>query len=72
MTKFIIAPEKCNWYTTEAKNSAGAYCKECNWFSSHVKIAVINTETSEVSVYTRELDKDGNLITINTEDLRIF
>lgn len=70
MTKFIIAPEGQGWYTVKAKNAATAYSMECCWFSPNLKIAVINTETSEVSIYTRKLDKNGNLIMINTMDLK--
>ena len=70
MTKFIIAPEGLGWYTVRAKSPAMAYSSECCWFSPYTRVAIINTETNEVCVYTRQLDKNGNLIMINTVDLR--
>ena len=61
MSKYIIAPEGCKWSEREAANHKAAYCFECSWYSPKTRTAVIDAETGETKIFTRELEPNGNL-----------
>lgn len=67
MNKYLVMPEGCKWYETEANTSEMAWSKNCNWYSYEKRIAVLNLDTRECRVYTRVLDKNGNQVTYNEE-----
>lgn len=64
MNTYIIIPERGNWTEIEATNSEMAYAGACCWYSPKRKVAIMNMSTKETKIYTRELDKHGNLIRI--------
>ena len=61
MSKYIIAPEGCKWNEREAETPKAAYCLECSWISPNTRTAVIDPETKETHIYTRENAENGNL-----------
>lgn len=61
MSKYLIMPEGGTWTEAEAATAAAAYAAMCYWHSDNRRIAVMNTETGEAAIFTRTLDKAGNL-----------
>lgn len=61
---FIVCPEGRTWYEVKAANAEMAYRCECSWFSPRHKIAIVDVETGITSMFTREIDRDGNLTNI--------
>lgn len=61
MSKYILAPEGCKWSTCEAANHETAYQLNCSWYKPDTRTAVIDPSTGLTRIYTRELDKAGNL-----------
>ena len=67
MKSFLFMPEKCKWRTVKANTAEMAYRCECCWYDSSTRIAVMDMETGETSIFTRELDANGNLIEVKKE-----
>ena len=65
MRKYYIAPENCRWMEVEAATAEMAYSGICCWFMSDTRIAVIDAETGQAEIFTRTLDRTGNLTAIN-------
>ena len=53
MRKYIIMPEGCHWYEIEATTPEMAFRSECCWFGYGCKIAVMDAETKETTVYIK-------------------
>ena len=64
MDKYIIMPEGQNWTEREASNARAAYCLECSWINPSTRTAVLDP-TGRAHIFTRALDKAGNLIKVN-------
>lgn len=61
MKQFIVMPEKCRFYTVEAMTAESAYRGVCCWYSPKTPVAIMDSETGATIIFTRELDKAGNL-----------
>ena len=64
MKLFRIFPDRCRQFETVATCPEMAYRGVCNFYSAEKKIAVMDIETGNVKVYSRVLDKNGNLLRI--------
>ena len=64
MNSYIVMPERGNWTEIEATGFEMAYRGVCCWYMPDRKVAIMNMSTKETKIYTRELDKHGNLIKI--------
>ena len=64
MRKFIVAPEGCRRSEVEAMTAESAYRGVCSWYSPNKRIAIIDPATGNTLIYTRELDKAGNLVKV--------
>lgn len=62
MREYTLMPEGCRWSTVKAYTMETAYGLECSWYRPNTRIAVRDNETGETKIFTRELDKHGNLI----------
>lgn len=64
MKLFRIFPDRCRQFETVATCSEMAYRGVCCFYSADKKIAVMDIESGDVKVYSRVLDKKGNLLRI--------
>ena len=62
---YIIAPEGCRWSVAPATSPELAYSSICSFFLPETQIAVIDPDTMKAKIYTRTLDRAGNLLSIN-------
>lgn len=62
---YIIAPEGCRWSVAPATSPELAYSSICSFYLPETQIAVIDPDTMKAKIYTRTLDRAGNLLTIN-------
>lgn len=67
MSKYYIAPEGCRWTEAEAATPELAYSNICCWYMPDTRIAVIDAQTGQAHIFTRELDGAGNLTAINRQ-----
>ena len=65
MKKFFYMAEGGKLNTIEATNSEMVYRCVCYFYNPSTKIIIIDTETKLASIFTRTLDENGNLISIN-------
>lgn len=65
MKKYYICPDGSKWTQTEAASAETAYCAACVWYSPETRIAVIDAEAGQAAVFTRTLDRAGNLTAVN-------
>jgi hypothetical protein len=68
MKLFRIFPDRCRQFETVATCFEMAYRGACCFYNADTKIAVMDTETGDVKVYSRVLDKKGNLLRIVEHD----
>lgn len=69
MTRYTVRKEGSPWWQeVDATSEEMAYRATCCWFYAETRIIVTNTETGEAKVFTRMLDKDGNLVDIRREN----
>lgn len=61
MKKYIIAPERCRWEEVEAMSHEAAYAAVCCWYGPERRVAVIDAESGETAIFTRSIDRCGNL-----------
>lgn len=64
MKLFRIFPDRCRQFETVATCFEMAYRGVCSFYNADKKIAVMDTESGYVKVYSRVLDKKGNLLRI--------
>jgi hypothetical protein len=62
MNQYLLMPNKGQWIIVAAMTHEMAYASESNWYNSNTKIAVMDLKTKETKIFSRELDKNGNLI----------
>ena len=62
MKQFLLMPNKGQWEIVEAMTHEMAYAGESCWHQPNTKIAVMDLKTKETKIFSRELDKNGNLI----------
>ena len=62
MKQFLFMPNGGQWEVIFATTHEMAYSSESNWYNPNTKIAVMDLETKETKIFTRELDKYGNLV----------
>ena len=62
---YIIAPEGCRWSVVPATSPELAYSSICSFYLPETQIAVIDPDTMKAKIYTRTLDRAGNLLSIN-------
>lgn len=68
MKLFRIFPDRCRQFETIANTPEMAYCGVCCFYSADKKIAVMDIESGDIKVYSRVLDKKGNLLRIVEHD----
>ena len=61
---YQVFPDGCRMFETVATTPENAYACVACWYSTNKKIAIVDTETKETHIYTRELDRAGNLVRI--------
>lgn len=61
MRKYYILPEGCKWEEIKAANTEAAFAAACCWHDADTRISVIDAETGQAAIFTRELDSAGNL-----------
>lgn len=61
MNKYLIMPQGCKWTETEAGTHETAYSMVCCWYDPDTPIAVMDKQTGKTEVFTRILDRNGNL-----------
>lgn len=64
MKRFLYIAEGNKLYTVDAPNAEMAYKNLCGWYNPTTKIIIIDLETKYTHIFSRELDKNGNLISI--------
>ena len=64
MKLFRIFPDRCRQFETAATSHERAYRGVCSFYSADKKIAVMDIESGDIKVYSRVLDKKGNLLRI--------
>ena len=69
MKKFFYMAEGGMLQTMHFTNAEMVYRAIACYYMPYRKVIVIDAETNEASMFTREIDKNGNLISI-TEHLR--
>ena len=57
-------PENSRFYTVEAMTAETAYCAVCCWYSPEKPVAIMDAATGATVIYTRQLDRAGNLVQI--------
>ena len=65
MKDYIIAPEGCRWSIETATTPETAYSSVCCWYLPDTRIAVIDPDTGHADIFTRTLDRAGNMVKIN-------
>ena len=66
MKNFIITPANHRSYAIKAATAEMAYRLESHWYSTNTPISVTDTETGSTTTYKKQLDKNGNLLSIET------
>lgn len=61
MPRYVIMPERCRFYLIDAADAETAYRGVCCWYPAKKPVAVMDSETGETVIFTRQLDRDGNL-----------
>ena len=66
MPKYLFMPEGSKWEELEREQNKldVIYNLECSFYSPKTRIAIMNLETRETKIFTRELDATGNLIKV--------
>ena len=64
MKRFLYMAEGNKLYTIDAPNAEMAYRSLCEWYNSTTKIIILDPESKYTHIFSRELDKYGNLISI--------
>lgn len=64
MARFTVCPKGCRWSEVDAANAETAYSSVCCWYGTKTRIAIINQADGSIAIFTRELDKAGNLVKI--------
>lgn len=64
MTKYIIMSEGSRWSEIEATSAEMAYRAACCWYSPDKRVAVYDPATGAAVIYSRKLDKAGNLLEV--------
>lgn len=66
MPKYLIMPEGAAWFTSErpVKELEQVYNMEGHWFAPSTRIAIMNEQTKETKIFTRQLDAAGNLLKV--------
>lgn len=62
MKQFLLMPNGGQWEVISAMTHEMAYSSESNWYNTNTKIAIMDLETKETKIFTRELDEYGNFI----------
>lgn len=66
MKRFIVMAEGCRWSETAATSAEMAYRGQ-SFLMPSTRCAILDPETGKVEIYTRRLDRHGNLICIQRE-----
>lgn len=64
MFKFMVYPEKCRAFEIDAASAEMAYRSICSFYNPAARIAIINVETRETAIFTRDIDNAGNMVNI--------
>ena len=59
---YQIIPDGCRMFETVSNTPENAYACVACWYSTNKKVAIVDTETKETNIYTREIDRAGNLV----------
>ena len=69
--RYFYMAEKGNMYCLDAPSHEMVYRSVCYAYQPSTKVVVIDSETFEAKIYTRKLNKNGNLISIFENDIEI-
>lgn len=64
MFKFMVYPEKCRAFEIDAANAEIAYRSVCSFYNPATRVVIINNETRETAIFTRDIDNAGNMVNI--------
>lgn len=64
MKRFLYMAEGNKLHTVDAPNAKMAYRNISGWYNPTTKIIIIDPNTKYTHIFSRELDKNGNLISI--------
>lgn len=67
MNRYVVMPEDGRWFEIEATTPEMAYRGCCSYVMPSTRTAILDPVTKHVDVYTRRLDRHGNLIAVNRE-----
>ena len=62
MKRYTIMPDGGKWLDVNAETAEMAFAGSSCWFMPMQKVGVCEWETGNLSVFRKEVDKDGNLI----------
>ena len=65
--RFMYVAEKGNINFMDSVSAEMVYRSVCCFYQPYIKIVIIDTETHEASIFTRKLDRNGNLVCIIDE-----
>ena len=63
MPKYLIMPEGCRWFETESSQTdlKTIYCLNCSFYLPKTRINIINLQTNQSAIFSREDESNGNL-----------
>lgn len=64
MKRFLYIAEGGRLNYLDCTNAEMVYRCVCCFYMPSTKVVVIDTETNEASIFTRTIDKNGNLIEV--------
>ena len=64
MKRFLYIAEGGKLNYLDCTNAEMVYRCVCCFYMPSTKVVVIDTETNEASIFTRTIDKNGNLIEV--------
>ena len=70
MKRFLYMAEGGRLNYIDSVSSEMVYSSIAYFYNPSTKVVVIDTETNEASIFTRILDKNGNLIDIIKNDIK--
>ena len=64
MKRFLYIAEGGKLNYLDCTNAEMVYRCVCCFYMPNTKVVIIDTETNEASIFTRTIDKNGNLIEV--------
>lgn len=67
MKNFLFMPEGNKWRIIQAYTPESVYSLECCWYLPKHRIAIVDLETNETFIFTREVAQDGTFKVLKEE-----